>query len=143
MSLAAEGLLIAQITGYLLFLPVLWWLGNAFCRGVLAMAGAEAAASGMNHGVGSAARQIFAAGRTIGILERSLILLGIVTGRWEVMAAVVALKTVARYRELDKQLNAEYFLVGSLASILWAVLVAGALLLFDSRLGLSLLPPSP
>jgi len=138
-------MLIAQIAGYLLFLPLLWWLGNGFCRAVLALAGAEAAASGMDYGAdrAPAADRVFAAGRTIGILERSLIVLGIVTGRWEVMAAVVALKTVARYRELDKQLNAEYFLVGSLASILWAVLMAGALIAFDARLGVDLLSRLP
>lgn len=35
-------------------------------------------------------------------------------------------KTVARYPEFDKQINAEYFLVGSLASLFRAVLMAGA-----------------
>jgi hypothetical protein len=60
----------------------------------------------------------------IGILERLLIFLGLVASSWEILAGVVALKTVARYSDLDKQDKAEYFLIGSLASILWAVVVS-------------------
>jgi len=78
------------------------------------------------------------AGRVIGSLERILIVIGVLTVRWEVLAGVVALKTVARYKELDTQLNAEYFLIGSLASILWAILVAALFLYFDAQFGFDL-----
>ena len=60
------------------------------------------------------------------------------THSWEVVAAVIALKTVARFKELDDQRFAEYFLVGSLFSILWAVLITSAWLVYDHRVGIDL-----
>jgi hypothetical protein len=75
------------------------------------------------------------AGRMIGSLERAIILLGLAAGSWEIIAAVIALKTVGRFKELDERLQAEYFLIGSLASIVWAGLVSLALLQFDGTLG--------
>lgn len=57
------------------------------------------------------------------------------TGSWEMVAAVVALKTVARFKELDERLDAEYFLVGSLFSILWAIVVTAAWISFDKACG--------
>jgi len=50
------------------------------------------------------------------------------------------LKTVARYSKLDEQHYAEYFLIGSLASILWAVFIAVALVIFDDNWGFRVLP---
>jgi len=75
------------------------------------------------------------AGRMIGTLERLIILLGLVAGSWEIVAAVIALKTVARFKELDERLQAEYFLIGSLASIVWAAMVSLMLMQFDRTLG--------
>lgn len=82
------------------------------------------------------------AGRLIGSLERTLIMIGIITTRWEVIAGVVALKSVGRYRELEQQIQAEYFLIGSLASILWAVVITFLLIAYDGHLGFRLLTPS-
>ena len=65
--------------------------------------------------------------------------IGIASGRWEVIAGVVALKSVGRYKELEQQLNAEYFLVGSLASILWAIVIGLLTVVYDERYGLHLL----
>ena len=79
------------------------------------------------------------AGRAIGVLERILIFVGLTASSWEILAGVVALKTVARYSKLDEQNRAEYFLIGSLASILWAVIVTVATALYDQHLGLGLL----
>ncbi len=129
---------VATIAGYLLFVPLLWWGGNAFCRAVLRASGAPAAprpSVEASAPVAADEQNALAAGRSIGILERSLILIGILTARWEVVAGVIALKTVARYKELDKQLNAEYFLIGSLASILWAALLTLALFVYDNHIG--------
>jgi hypothetical protein len=78
------------------------------------------------------------AGRVIGGLERLLIMLGLAANSWEVVVAVVALKTVGRYKDLDRRLDAEYFLVGSLSSILWALLVAAATLFYDRHYGLNI-----
>ena len=79
------------------------------------------------------------AGRAIGVLERILIFVGLTASSWEILAGVVALKTVARYSKLDEQNRAEYFLIGSLASILWAVIVTVATALYDQHFGLGLL----
>jgi hypothetical protein len=73
-------------------------------------------------------------------LERLLIFLGLVASSWEILAGVVALKTVARYSDLDKQDKAEYFLIGSLASILWAVVITALIALYDLRWGFGVLP---
>lgn len=51
------------------------------------------------------------------------------------MAGVVALKTVARVKELDERLDAEYFLVGSLFSILWVIAITIAWVIYDTTCG--------
>jgi hypothetical protein len=78
------------------------------------------------------------AGWIIGWLERLVIAIGIMTHSWEVLAAVIALKTVARFKELDDQSFAEYFLVGSLFSILWATMITSAWLTYDRNFGMAL-----
>jgi hypothetical protein len=77
-------------------------------------------------------------GRLIGHLERLMIASGLIIGAWEILAAVVALKTVARFKDLDQKLNAEYFLVGSLFSVVWAIVVTQAWIAYDSAFGLDL-----
>lgn len=74
----------------------------------------------------------------IGSLERLIILIGLVAGSWEIMAAVIALKTVGRFKELDERLHAEYFLIGSLASVVWAAGISLGLMWFDRHLGFDL-----
>jgi hypothetical protein len=59
-------------------------------------------------------------GSLIGTLERWIILLLGVAGLWEAVALVVAAKSIARFEELKKQAFAEYFLVGTLTSVLVA-----------------------
>lgn len=120
---------VLQLAGYFAFLPGVW-LGNQFCRLFLHLSGSTPTAQKPLH-IG------IKAGRYIGLLERLLIIIGLVMGSWEVIVAVVAIKTVARYKNLDDQDTAEYFMVGSLASILWAVAIAGLLLVYDSTLGLN------
>ena len=72
-----------------------------------------------------------------------LVSLGVIVHHWEIIVAVIALKTVARYRELDNQITAEYFLIGSLVSLLWAVLVTVALLIFDRDVGVGFFQSLP
>ncbi len=98
--------------------------GNFFCRAILKSNGLE------NPGIIASK-----AGRIIGALERSLIAIGIFSQSWEIIIAIIALKTVARYQELDKQSEAEYFLVGSLASLLWAVALSIVFMAFDRHWG--------
>lgn len=66
----------------------------------------------------------FKNGSIIGNLERILVFLGIIIQEWTLIGIVVALKTIARYKELDNQDQSEYFLIGSMFSLLWAILVA-------------------
>ncbi|MEM9234876.1 MAG: hypothetical protein AAGA69_11660, partial [Pseudomonadota bacterium] len=98
--------------GYAGLIGLLWWGGNIFCSLIIRLA--ERPDDPETVSIKPDDAQL-AAGRVIGILERSLIAAGILTGKWEVMAAVIALKTVARYKELEQQIQAEYFLIGSLA----------------------------
>jgi hypothetical protein len=77
-------------------------------------------------------------GQLIGTCERLLIAAGVLAGSWEILAAVIALKTVARFKELDEKLDAEYFLVGSLFSVAWAIAITYAWIGFDHTWGYDL-----
>ena len=132
-----------HIAAYLVALAALTWGGNHVCRIFLRWSGllpsdpatpsdpAVATADQSTAPVSSSQ-----AGRWIGPLERLLIALGLIANSWEVLVAVVALKTVARYQELDKRSEAEYFLVGSLTSLLWAILVTLLTIYYDRAFGL-------
>jgi len=116
-------------TGCALFLLTV--LGNVLCRTLLIGLKRPQVA-------GSATASAYSAGRLIGWLERLVLAAGLLSNSWEILAAVIALKTVARFKELDQQDFAEYFLVGSLFSILWAILVTGAWMLYDQQLGIGM-----
>jgi hypothetical protein len=123
---------ILQLGGYFVLLWLLTIGGNSVCRLVLT---ASATKTPPEQGEQMSLR----AGRMIGVLERLLVFLGLIVGSWEILAAVIALKTVARYAKLDEQNNAEYFLVGSLASILWAAAVTVLVAFYDRSLGFGLI----
>lgn len=133
-----SGPLLHSLAAAVVALLLLTWGGNLACQLLLRWSGLRAARS-----AGAAADDAEAAtaprvGRVIGHLERLAIAGGLVVGAWEVLVAVVALKSVARFKDLEEKLNAEYFLVGSLFSVLWAVLVTLAWRAYDARLGLDL-----
>jgi hypothetical protein len=65
-------------------------------------------------------------GATIGILERLLIVTFLLTGSTAAIGFVVAAKTLARFKQLDDRDFAEYYLLGTLASV--AVALGSALL---------------
>lgn len=73
--------------------------GNWLCQLLLALTGLKDA---------NAANQAtnLRVGRVIGWLERLVLAAGLLAHSWEVMAAVVALKTVARFKELDEKIQA-------------------------------------
>jgi hypothetical protein len=56
-------------------------------------------------------------GATIGILERLLIVTFVLTGSTAAIGFVVAAKTLARFKQLDDRDFAEYYLLGTLASV--------------------------
>jgi hypothetical protein len=65
-------------------------------------------------------------GATIGVIERLLIATFVLTGNQAAIGFVVAAKTLARFRQLDDRDFAEYYLLGTLASV--AVALGSALL---------------
>jgi len=109
-------------------LALLTWVGNLFCRAVFLFAGLTSVSS-------PDPVNPVKAGRIVGSLERLITAIGLAAGSWEVVAAVIALKTVARFKELDDKLFAEYFLIGSLCSLLWASAVTGSWVAYDELLG--------
>jgi hypothetical protein len=70
-----------------------------------------------------------ARGRIIGILERALALTLVLLGQFGALGLIVAAKALARFRGLEDRDFAEYFLIGTLASLLHAVAVGVGLLL--------------
>ena len=130
------------LAGYALFVPLLWQLGNLFVKRVVDLAvdgKILPEAEGEETPPAKVEREL-KAGRVIGLLERVLLVVGLVWGNWQILAAVIALKSVTRYKDLDKRLNAEYFLIGSLSSIIWAVVVAILIVAYDREFGFGVLP---
>ncbi len=65
-------------------------------------------------------------GTTIGYLERLAVMLAIIAGYPEAIAVVVAIKGIGRFSELAASEARERFIIGTIASLLWACTV-GAL----------------
>ena len=66
-------------------------------------------------------------GRSIGNLERFLMIVAIGLGRYEVLGFLVAAKGLIRSREFENRAFAEYFILGTLASTAVALVVGSAL----------------
>lgn len=66
-------------------------------------------------------------GRLIGELERTITLVLILLGQWAAIILLLAAKSIARFEELKERRFAEYYLVGTLSSLLVAILVGLAL----------------
>lgn len=64
------------------------------------------------------------AGLYIGWLERALLYAFVLLGTPSAAAAVVAVKSVARFPSFQQERFAEYYLIGTLSSVLVATLVA-------------------
>ncbi|QAY60844.1 hypothetical protein ET475_13160 [Microbacterium protaetiae] len=72
-------------------------------------------------------RTLMRGGTVIGYLERLAAVIAIVVGYPEAIAVVVAIKGIGRFSELSEPEARERFIVGTLASLVWACAV-GALL---------------
>lgn len=70
--------------------------------------------------------EVLRGGTTIGYLERLGVVVAIIAGYPEAIAIVVAIKGVGRFSELAAAEARERFIIGTLASLLWACIV-GAL----------------
>ncbi|MFW2242245.1 hypothetical protein ACVH9Z_26730 [Rhodococcus opacus] len=64
-------------------------------------------------------------GRIIGLLERAAVAASILAGWPEGIAVVLAVKGLARYPELREPHASEQFIIGTFASVLWAIAVCG------------------
>lgn len=69
-------------------------------------------------------REVLRGGTTIGYLERFAIIGGIAVGHPEVVAAIIAVKGLGRFSELDSAAARERFIIGTLSSMIWAVACA-------------------
>ena len=108
--------------------------GNPLVRWVLHVADGGRTADGPRGGIlvelmaepPAPARQeeILRGGTTIGYLERLAAALSIIAGFPAAIAVIVALKGVGRFTELATPAARERFIVGTLASLLWACAVA-------------------
>ena len=65
-------------------------------------------------------QEVLRGGTTIGLLERASIVGAIALGHPEVIAALIAIKGLGRFSELDSAAARERFIIGTLASMLWA-----------------------
>lgn len=63
-----------------------------------------------------------ARGRAIGALERALAFTLVLLGQYSAVGWIIAAKALARFKALEDREFAEYFLIGTLASFLLAVL---------------------
>lgn len=73
--------------------------------------------------------EVLRGGAVIGLLERFAIVGAALVGHLEIVAAVIAIKGLGRFSELDSPAARERFIVGTLTSTCWAGLAAAVVLL--------------
>jgi len=64
--------------------------------------------------------EVLRGGWIIGYLERLAIIAAVALGRFEIVAAVIAIKGLGRFTELDNSAARERFIIGTLTSMIWA-----------------------
>jgi len=104
-----------------------WGGGAAMVHGVLARFRLQEDLAGQ-HG-----ESVPGSGRAIGILERILLLPLVILGEWGGIGLILAAKSLARFKELDSRPFAEYYLIGTLTSV---VVATGTGLLVRALLGI-------
>lgn len=62
-------------------------------------------------------------GKIIGSLERLIIALALIAGQYTGIGLVLAAKTLARHKQLNNEKFAEYYLIGTLFSILFTIIM--------------------
>jgi len=77
----------------------------------------------------SATREVLRGGTTIGYLERTVVIAAALIGRWELVVALIAVKGLGRFRDLDAGAATERFIIGTLVSLLWAGACAALIVL--------------
>ena len=113
-ELAAVGAVLAAVAG-----------GGPVATAVLRAA--DPAAVGVSGGPQDPA--ILRGGAWIGVLERAAVAASLLAGSAEGLVVVLAVKGIGRYAELRAPAAAERFILGTLASALWAAACVGVALL--------------
>ncbi len=68
-------------------------------------------------------RGLEGAGAAIGVLERIFTLTFVLIGEHTALALIFTAKSIARFEELKDRKFAEYYLIGTLSSLLFAMLI--------------------
>ena len=63
-------------------------------------------------------------GRYIGMLERILIVVFVVSNLIQGLALIIAMKTLTRFKQFEDKRFAEYYLIGTLLSLLIGIILA-------------------
>ncbi|MBN1984620.1 MAG: hypothetical protein JW795_24050 [Chitinivibrionales bacterium] len=79
---------------------------------------------GKNNSGGSEGQREFNNGRIIGILERTIIYILVLSSQYSALGFILAAKAFTRFKELDNKQFAEYVLIGTLLSLVLAILVS-------------------
>jgi len=66
------------------------------------------------------------AGALIGLLERALVLTFVLLNQYTAIGLILTAKSIARYKELEDRDFAEYYIIGTLSSMLCAILTGVA-----------------
>ncbi len=65
--------------------------------------------------------RVLSMGQTVGFLERLLVYFLVLNGQWAALGLVVAAKAIARFPELKNQDFSDYYLIGTLTSLVVAI----------------------
>jgi hypothetical protein len=76
--------------------------------------------------------EVLRGGTWIGVLERTAMAVTVLAGFEEGLAVLVAIKGLGRFNELKAPVASERFIIGTLASGLWALACVGVALLLQS-----------
>jgi Protein of unknown function (DUF3307) len=117
-ALAGHLLPVSHPQAALIVIVVLIDLAIFNIRGGLFMVGTLLTPRGFSEGAEPGPERV---GATIGVLERLIVCALVLTGQIAAIGLVIAAKTLARFRQLDDRRFAEYYLVGTLASVTLAL----------------------
>jgi hypothetical protein len=107
--------------------------GSPFVSLMLALATRGSVTLGTHGGIlvmsPAPVREILRGGATIGYLERVALIGSALVGQPAAVAVIVAVKGLGRYSELENASARERFIIGTLASLVWAGACSAAILL--------------
>ncbi len=63
------------------------------------------------------------AGKTIGMIERAMVTIFIYSGEFNAIVLIFGVKSIARFSELQDRKFGEYYLIGTLSSLLFAIII--------------------